>query len=88
MISCTDLIDQIPADPLFEKQKNPVPICIGTGFCVYERNSRLDDGDVRRLEPFRALLDFELHIVTFVQGFETPASDGFIVDEHIFATRA
>ena len=55
---------------------------------IYELESRLFDGYVRRLEPFRALLDFELHLVTFVQGFESLAGDRSEMHENIFASSA
>ena len=41
------------------------------------------DHDVRSRGAFRALLDIERHLVALLQGFETGARDGGVVNENI-----
>ena len=43
--------------------------------------------DVSRLKPFRALDNFEVHVLSFLQGFEALSLDGGEVDENIVTIR-
>src|SRR5262249_4591177 len=51
-----------------------------------ERSRELDEGDVGRARPLRAVDDLELHLVAFVQGAETLGADLGMVDEDVRTT--
>ena len=65
-----------------QKQKNP---CLESRVLLLQRRlGLLGNGDVRCREALRALLDFELHLVAFIQGLISACGDRIEVDEYIF----